>query len=107
MQEITECCTKSKNCAHPPLFSIIPTSHVVQDVLHLFLRVTDVLLNLLVLEVRCLDGIEWITRPDAINTTNLTALESFINNTCCIPFKFSVNEESKQLIWHDLMASLI
>lgn len=69
--EITECCTKSKkqhfNCAYPPIFSTIPISHIVPDVLHLFLKVTDVLLNLLILEIRWLDGIERITHLDAIN----------------------------------------
>ena len=50
--EINECCTKSNkqrfNCAHPPFFSTIPISHVVPDIPHLFLGVTDVLLNLAV-----------------------------------------------------------
>ena len=107
MADITECCTKSKkqrfNCAHPPLFSTIRISHVVPDILHLFLRVTDVLLKLLILEIRRLDGIERITRLDAIKSTNLATLESFINDTCRIPFKFSINKESKQLTWRDLM----
>ena len=105
--EITECCTKPKkqrfNCAHPPLFSTIPLDHVVPDVLHLFLRVTDVLFNLLVLEIRRLDGIERIARTDSINSTNLSVLESFINDSCHIPFRFFVCKESKQLKWRDLM----
>ena len=104
--EITECCNKPKkqrfNCAHPPLFSTIPISHVVPDVLHLFLRVTDVLLNLLILEIRRLDGIERNSSGyDELNKH--TTLESFINDTCQIPFKFFINKESKQLTWHDLM----
>ena len=101
--EITQCCTKSKkqcfNCAHPPLFSTISITHVVPDILHLY----DVLFNLLILEIRRLDGIERITRPGAINSDNLTILESFIKDTCHIPFKFFVNKDSKQLTWRDLM----
>lgn len=64
---------------------------------------TDVLFNLLILEIRRLDGIERITRPGAINSDNLTTLESFINDTCHIPFKFFVNKDSRQLTWRDLM----
>ena len=76
VMEIIECCTKPKkqwfNCAHPPLFLTIPLDHVVPDVLHLLLRVTDVLFYLLVLEIRLLDGIERIARTDSINSTNLS-----------------------------------
>ena len=64
---------------------------------------TDVLFNLLILEIRRLDGIERITHPGVINSENLTTLESFINDTCHIPFKFFVNKDSKQLTWRDLM----
>ena len=64
---ITQCCTKSNkqrfNCAHPPLFSTISITHVVPDILHMYLRVTDVLFDLLILEIRRLNGIERITRP--------------------------------------------
>ena len=84
-------------------FSQLFPSHVVPDILHLYLRVTDVLFNLLILEIRRLDGIERITRPGAINSENLTMLESFINDTCHIPFKIFVNKDSKQLTWRGLM----
>ena len=35
-------------CVNQPLFPTIPIDHVVPDVLHLFLRITDVLINLLI-----------------------------------------------------------
>ena len=62
--EITSCCAKAKNSskrfnwAHAPLFPTIPLDHVIPDVLHLFLRVTDVLFNFLVTDIRRQDGIE-------------------------------------------------
>ena len=107
VKEISECCTKSKkkrfNCSHPPLFPTIPIDHVVTDVLHLFLRITDILFNLLILDTRRLHGIERVTRTDSLSSTNLSRLQSFMNDTCHIPFKFSVNKETKQLTWRDLM----
>lgn len=45
-------------CTRQPLFPSIPIHHIVPDILHLFLRVCDVLINLLILELRRLDGVE-------------------------------------------------
>ena len=104
--DITSCHknVKSKryNCAHPPLFPTIPLDHVVPDVLHLFLRVTDVLFNLLVTEMRRQDGIE--RSLEKLSTaSSLSKLETFLNETCHIPFKFWVCKETKSLTWRDLM----
>ena len=49
---------KKFNCARVPLFPMIPISRVVIDNLHLFLRITDNLVNLLITDLRRLDGIE-------------------------------------------------
>ena len=46
------------NVSHVPLFPTIPLSHVVIDNLHLFLRVADVLINLLITELRRQDSID-------------------------------------------------
>lgn len=40
------------NVSHPPLFPTIPLTNVVIDNLHLFLRVSDLLLDLLIIELR-------------------------------------------------------
>jgi len=45
-------------CIRQPLFPSIPVDHVIPDILHLFLRISDVLINLLILGLRRLDGLE-------------------------------------------------
>lgn len=59
--DIVSCHQKPKSkqlgCVHPPLFNMIPIDYVIPDITHLFLRVTDVLFNLIVLDIRQ-DGIE-------------------------------------------------
>ena len=73
---------------------------VVIDSLHLFLRISDVLTNLLIRDIRILDGIE-----ASSNTTmahNIKAYESFLNEKCKIKFKFYVDKNSKKLGWRDL-----
>ena len=104
--EITACHTKAKSsskrysCVHPPLFPTIPLDHVIPDVLHLFLRVTDVLFNLLVTDIRRQDGIDLEELP---TTSSMSKLETFFNDTCHIPFKFAICKETKSLKWRDLM----
>ena len=43
---------------HAPLFPTIPLDHVIIDTLHLFLRVCDNLINLLILRLRREDAID-------------------------------------------------
>ena len=45
------------NCCRKPLFPFIPLEQVVKDSLHLFLRIADVLINLLTRDLRTADGI--------------------------------------------------
>ena len=104
IQDIISCHTKPKprnfNCSHPPLFCTIPIHHVIPDVLHLFLRVTDVLFDLLVMDIRRHDAIE---KSKHQQQSNLERLEEFLNKTCKIPFKFSPSRDTKELKWRDLM----
>ena len=63
VQEIQHLATLSKNkekygCIQQPLFPSIPIHRVIPDILHLFLRICDVLINLLILKLRTMDGIE-------------------------------------------------
>ena len=63
VEEIQHLATLSKNkekygCIQQPLFPSIPIHQVIPDILHLFLRICDVLINLLILELRTMDGIE-------------------------------------------------
>ena len=59
IEEIQQLALKKKyGCIQQPLFPSIPIDHVIPDILHLFLRINDVLINLLVLRLRRMDGIE-------------------------------------------------
>ena len=91
-------------CINPPLFQSINIDHIIPDILHLFLRITDVLFNLLILEIRRHDEIEKSTVSNVDLQSNYRdQFEFFINDTCKIPFKFSINKETKHLQWRDLM----
>ncbi len=92
------------NCSRKPLFPFIPIDHVIIDTLHLFLRISDLLTNLLIQELRRQDGIEKATtvKLDRSKLTNLTAYETFLNHTCKICFQWYVSEETKKLQWRDL-----
>ena len=89
------------NCSRSPLFKGVPIDRVVIDNLHLFQRVADNL-NLLILELRRMDSIVKCTHLDKTKATNITNYELFIHDTCKIPFKFYVCEESRTLKWKDL-----
>ena len=80
-------------CIQQPLFSI-PIDHIVPDILHLFLRVSDVLINLLILELRRLDGIE-----KRKQNTYLDQYVKFLNEECKISFHVYTDKESKTLKW--------
>ena len=95
---------KKYGCIRQPLFTSIPVYKVIPDVLHLFLRITDVLINLLILELRRLDGIQK-SQLQSFNksaTINITNYEKFLNETCKISFHMYVDKDSKALKWRDL-----
>ncbi len=48
---------KNFGCLRKPIFSI-PTDHIIIDTLHLFLRIGDLLINMLITELRRQDGID-------------------------------------------------
>lgn len=95
--------TKNKRlgCKHPPLFQIA-IDHVIPDNLHLYLRITDVLFNLLITDIQRYDGITKLSIPDSTEKY-LNQFEFHINTTCKIPFHFKTNRESKETTWRDLM----
>ena len=86
--------TKRFNCCRAPLFSFIPMHRVVIDSLHLFLRITDVLINLLIRDLRIVDGIEKATGIDLekTNATNVKAYEKFLNDSCKIRFQWYIDK---------------
>lgn len=72
--------------------------------MHLFLRISDVFINLLTLELRRLDGIEKakIHELDRGSATNVATYEWFLNTKCKISFAWFVGKDTKSLQWRDL-----
>ena len=85
------------NCCHIPLFPFIPIDHVVIDTLHLFLRISDNLIDLLIRDLRIQDSM--IKNGDI---TNLQVYETHLNEVCKVRFKWSVDKDSKELKYRDL-----
>ena len=85
------------NCSYQPIFSFIPIHRVVIDTLHSFLRITDVLINLLIRDIRILDGIN-----NSKVTSNMVVYQKFLNDECKINFRFYTDKETKGLKWRDL-----
>ena len=110
VQEITEKSKLAKtsknryNCRRAPLFPFIPVKRVVIDSLHLFLRVGDILINLLIRDIRILDGIESSTSSNnsTLSTKNTDVYVEFLNSECKIRFRWYTNKESKKTTWRDL-----
>ena len=93
------------NCCRPPMFPFITMERVVIDSLHLFLRISDVLINLLIRDLRIADGIDKATTSVHLNKTNATNIKTyqqFLNDSCNIRFQWFVDKDSKKLKWRDL-----
>lgn len=81
IKEIEECAKMAKRskskyyCSRtpPPCFRKKPISHVVDD-LHMFLRIADVLINLLILDARRLDAVEQMKKFTEFDRKKLTYL---------------------------------
>lgn len=99
--EEIQCLSLGKNkdkygCIYQPLFPSIPIDRVIPDILHLFLRISDVLINLLILELRKMDDIEKLTKNE-FNQATAKHLDTYITylNTCCkIPFHMYTDQGS-------------
>ena len=75
------------NCCREPLFPFIPIKRVVIDSLHLFLRITDVLINLLIQDLQIHDGITKASDIDLTpsnSTSYVKVYEKFLNTKCKI-----------------------
>ena len=70
---------KAYNVSNTPLFKSIPLTHVVIDNLHLFLRTSDMLIDLPIVEIRRQDAIENVkkfTNPD-LSRYQLTGIQHY------------------------------
>ena len=92
-------------CIRQPMFPSIPIDHVIPDILHLFLRICDLLINLFIMELRRLDGIEKLTlkKFDRSAATEVVRYENFLNTECKISFHMYLDKDSKSLKWRDLV----
>lgn len=91
---------KKFNVSHRPLFPSIPLSNVVIDNLHLFLRVADVLINLLITELKRQDAIEKVkhfTSFDPVKYRHLDKFQKFVSSLGIPDFQFYVGRTSRQL----------
>ena len=93
------------NCKSKPLFMFIPLSHIVIDTLHLFLRVSDNLIALLIRELKYNDAIQKKNKfSDGFNRSkyrNMARYETYLQDLG-IPFHWYVGKESKQLEYRNL-----
>ena len=94
---------KKYNVSHPPLFPTIPLTRVIVNNLHMFLRVTDTLIDLLILELRRLDKIEKATRVKSVDQLHyIKKYESTLKMLGVSGFAFWIGKESKHLKWRSL-----
>lgn len=84
---------RSKIWLHEPLFPSIPIDHVTY-----FTCTCDVLINLLILDLRRLDGID----KCKLHATHVAKYEHFLQESCKISFHMYVDKDSKSLKWRDL-----
>ena len=106
VEEIKERAKKHKfNSKFPLLFDFIPMDHVVIDTLHLFLRVSDVLIELLILELRTQDAInknQTFANGFAGDKFNHMAKYETFLKSIGIKFEWFVNKDTKKLQYRDL-----
>ena len=104
-QKIGEQTRKQYNVSHPPLFPTIPLKNVVIDNLHLFLRVSDVIIDLLIVELRRQDAIDRVKKFSSADLSRYRHIQSFQNfvSSLGIPsFEFYVGRSSKELKFRSL-----
>ena len=92
------------NCSETPIFPFIPIQRVIIDHLHLFLRISDVLINLLIRDLQVADGIHKSTStlPNKSKGRYMVTYRDFLNGPCKIQFNWFIDKESKRLQFRDL-----
>ena len=97
--------SKQYNCKSNPLFSFIPIDHVIIDTLHLFLRISDNLIKLLIRELRRKDAIDKVSTFSIGFCRNkhkhMAAYEKFVKDLG-ISFEWKINKDTKKLEYRDL-----
>ena len=94
---------KQYNVSHAPIFHTIPLSHVVVDNLHMFLRVADTLINLLIGALRTMDRVNQSLRVQSLHgLTNLAAFETSLKEMGISGYSFWIGKDSQKLKWRTL-----
>ena len=91
---------KKYNVSNLPLFPTIPLCNVVIDNLHLFLRVSDVLIDLLVLDLKRKDAIDKVRSFSNFNVKkyqHIARYEQYVINLGISGFQFYVGRASNKL----------
>ena len=97
---------KSKGCCRTPIFMSIPLHMVVIDILHMFLRISGVLMTLLLLELRKLDATEktkTFKSFDRDSYKHLAAYEDLLASIGITGFSFYIGKESSILKYRELI----
>ena len=96
---------KQYNCKNEPLFSFIPIDHVVIDTLHMFLRISDNLIELLIRELRRQDAIDKVnTFSNGFCRTkyrHMAGYETYVKSLG-ISFEWKIDKDTKKLEYRDL-----
>lgn len=90
--------SKKLNCKATPLFSFTPLYRVIIDTLHLFLRVSDNLTELLIRELRRKDASDKVTFPNGFSQEkfkHMAGYEAFLKNLG-ISFEWRINKDTKK-----------
>lgn len=88
-----------------PIFGdLIPYSRYMIDMLHLFLRISDTLFNLLIKDCSLADNLELtnLNKFDLKKYKHMNSLQHFLNEKCGVRFQFYWIAETKKLTWRDL-----
>ena len=91
---------KTFNVSNEPLFPNIPLANVVIDNLHLFLRTSDVLIDLLIVELRRQDAIEKVKKfsnSDLTRYKHIQLFQTFVSSLGIPGFEFYIGRSSKEL----------
>ena len=86
------------NCSRDPLFDFIPMDRVIIDTLHLFLRISDNLIELLIRDIHIKDGITKTTKNIPSGSYS-ERYEKFLNENK-IRFKWITDKDSKESVQH-------
>lgn len=86
------------NVSRKPLFPMIPLDRVVIDNLHLFLRVSDVLIDALINDLLGLDSLgkaKKVAGLDRAKHKHIAAFEAFVSKIGISGFQMQVGADSK------------